>query len=168
MDPHESRLHRRSHNNDELKDEGGQDGQPHRDDSGGLEERQESELSLQSPIEGDQDDILQSKGMVGEEQPDQDGSGGLKVRQKSQQLDSPDKSGEEHCLKVKGNDGRKRRGKERRGRGSRKRARRVDTHPTESTKKKTPRLDWTQLKGLMKEERKRRTRRSSHQMVYLR
>jgi hypothetical protein len=99
LDPHKSRPHGRSQDNDELKDEGGQDGQPHQDDSGGLEETQESEQSLQSPREGDQDDILQSKGMVGDEQPDQDGHGGLEVRQESQQLDSPDKRGEETLSK---------------------------------------------------------------------
>ncbi len=95
LDPHKSRPHGRSQVNDELKDEGGQDGQPHLDNSSGIKEMQESEQSLQSPREGDQVDILKSKGTVGKEQPDKDGSGGLEVRQESTQLDSPYKVGEE-------------------------------------------------------------------------
>ncbi len=64
-------------------------------------ETQESEQSLQSPRDGDQVDILKSKGMVGEEQADQDGSKGLKVRQESTQLDSPNKVGEDLTKSLK-------------------------------------------------------------------
>ena len=121
---------------------------------------------MQSPREGDQVDIQKIKGTVGKEQPDKDGSGGLKVRQESTQLDSPHKVGEELSKKVKGNDCRKRRRTERRERGSRKRTRRVETHSTDSTNKETPILNGTQQMGSFKEERKRRKRRSGHQMVF--
>ena len=117
LNPHKSRQHGRSQDNGKFKDDGGQDGQPHQDNSGGLEEMQESEQSLQSPKEGDQQDILQSKGAVGKEQPNQDGSGGLEVMQESQQLDSPDKSGEELLSKSQ----RKRLWKKEREREKRKR-----------------------------------------------
>ena len=71
VDPRKSLPPERSHDNDsdreELEEKGGQDdilqggGQPHQDNSGGLKGRHESEKSLQSPREGDQDAILQSK-----------------------------------------------------------------------------------------------------------
>ena len=64
------------------------------------------------------------------------------------------------CQKVKGHDSGKRRGKERKGRGSRKRTRRVDTYSTDSTKKKTPILDWTQQKRLIKEKKKKKKQSS--------
>jgi len=81
FDPHDSRPDGRSHDNYKVEVGDSQDGQPDRDDSGGLKETQDSEQSLQSPREGDQDDQLQSQGTVGKEQPDQDGSGKLEVRQ---------------------------------------------------------------------------------------
>ena len=60
-----------------------------------VRKKQESEQSLQSPREGDQVDILTSKGTISKEIADQDGSKGLKGRQKSTQLNSPNKVGEE-------------------------------------------------------------------------
>ena len=54
-----------------------------------VRKKQESEQSLQSPREGDQVDILTSKGTISKEIADQDGSKGLKGRQESTQLDSP-------------------------------------------------------------------------------
>ncbi len=122
---------------------------------------QDSDQSLQRTRESEQDDVVQIKGTDGKEQPDQDGSGGLEKRQESRNIFTVlARLGKALCLKVKGNDCGKRRGKERSGTGSRKRTRRVITNPTETTKKKTQ-----QTRSINK-ERKRRKRRSSHQMVF--
>jgi hypothetical protein len=75
--------------NDDIDDESGKDGHQHRDNSGGLEERQDSDKSLKSPSESEQDDKLHIKETDGNEQPDQDGSTGHKKMQESQQLHSP-------------------------------------------------------------------------------
>ena len=166
LDPHKSRPHGRSQDIDELKDEGGQDNTPHQDDSGGLEETQESEQSLQSPREGDQVDILQSKGTVGEEQPDQDGSGGLEVRQESQQLDSPDKSGEDTLSKSQ----RTRFRKKERKREKRKREQEEDQESGHASNRFNQEEDTNigldSTEGVDERRKKKRIRRRSHQMVF--
>ena len=117
---------------------GVQDGQQHREKSGGVQENELYDKSLHDDEvedEGDRDN---------EEQQDQ----------------SFARLGKTLCLKAKGNDCGKRRGIEIRETGTRKRTRRVITNPTETTKKKT------QQKRSINEERKRRKGRSSHQMVF--
>ncbi len=120
-------------------------------------ETQESEQSLQSPREGDQVDILKSKGTVGKEKAEQDGSRGLKVMQESTQLDSLDKVGEDLTksqrtrLQKKEKNAEKRKGEQEVDQESR------DTS-NRSTNKTTLILNRTQQMGLIKEEIKRRKR----------
>ena len=145
------RFHKNYSDREELEVDSGQDdilrggGQKHWDTSGGLKGTHESEQTLQTPREGDQDYIVQSKDTVCEGQPNQDNSEGLEVGQEWQQLDSHDQSGEEAMSKSQ----RKRWRKRERKREQRKREQEEEqesghTHPTDSTKKKAPVLDWTQ------------------------
>ena len=92
-------LYGKSNHNDEVEDEGVKDGQEHRDKSGGFKERQDSDQSLKSHRESEQDDMLQIKGTDGKEQQDQDSSGGLEKRQESQQLHRLGKNGGDNLSK---------------------------------------------------------------------
>ena len=154
-------LYGKSLHNDDVKDEGGKDGQQYQDNSGGLKERCKI-------LTNHYRDLERVNKMTW-----------YKLKEwmaKNNQIKMPvedSRRGRSHnsftvlarlgktlCLKVKGNDCGKRRGKERRGTGSRKRTRRVITNPTETTKKKTQ-----QTRSINK-ERKRRKRRNNHQMVF--
>ena len=91
-------LYGKSNHNDEVKDEGVKDGQQHQDNSGGLKERQDSDQSLQSHRESEQYDMI--KMAVEDSRRDRSHNSFTDLARLGKTL----------CLKVKGNDCRKRRG----------------------------------------------------------
>jgi len=175
-------LYGKSTHHDEVDDDGVQDGQQHRDKSGGLEERQDSDKDdkveddgvqdgqqhrdksseLEETQDSDEDDEDEDEG-VQHGQQHQDKVVDLrrgKILKKNNKITGLARLGKTLCLKVKGNDCRKRRGIERGETGTGKRTRRVIMNPKETTKKKT------QQRRSINEERNRKKGRRSHQMVF--